>query len=189
MKILSYRKSNFAYIFALAVIIACTGVIAAGQAYTPAKIAVINSGAFMDPKAGITRLVKAMTDLNTEFKPKQDELNRLTAQADTLAKDITTTANVADPKTIAQKQDQLEQLKLDIKRKGEDAQESFNRKVKTLTEPIQTDVGNALEAYAKKRGIDIIFDMSQNPNVFVFNNAVDITAAFIAEYNAKPVTP
>jgi len=86
------------------------------------------------------------------------------------------------------KVDQLEQLKKDIQRKGEDAQTNYNRRRQELFAPLQTEVGNALEAFAKARGINVIIDAASVPLLYA-SESIDITRAFITEFNAKnPVT-
>jgi Skp family chaperone for outer membrane proteins len=50
--------------------------------------------------------------------------------------------------------------------------------------PLQQDIGKALEAFAKARGITVIVDGSQVPFVYAADN-IDITRAFITEFNTK----
>ena len=51
-------------------------------------------------------------------------------------------------------------------------------------QPVQTDILKALEAYAKGRGITVIIDAAQVPILYATPN-MDITAAFIADYNQR----
>jgi outer membrane protein len=148
------------------------------------KMALIYSDAFLDPKAGIGRFTTLMGTLNREFQPRQTELQGLQTRIQTLTKEINDTASVADPKTIQQKRDQLEQAQTDYKRKGEDAQAAYERRRQEIFLPLQQDIGKALEAYAKARGITVIVDGSQVPVVYA-SEALDITKAFIAEFNSK----
>jgi len=148
------------------------------------KMALIYSDAFLDPKAGIGRFTTLMGTLNREFQPRQTELQGLQTKIQTLTKEINDTASVADPKTIQQKRDQLEQAQTDYKRKGEDAQAAYERRRQEIFLPLQQDIGKALEAYAKARGITVIVDGSQVPVVYA-SEALDITKAFIAEFNSK----
>ncbi|PYS68312.1 MAG: hypothetical protein DMF69_20570 [Acidobacteria bacterium] len=148
------------------------------------KMALIYSDAFLDPKAGIARFTTLMGTLNREFQPRQTELQNLQTKISTLTKEISDTASVADPKTIAQKRDQLEQAQTDFKRKGEDAQAAYERRRQEIFQPLQQDIGKALETYAKARGITVIVDGSQVPVVYAAES-LDITRAFIAEFNSK----
>jgi outer membrane protein len=148
------------------------------------KMALIYSDAFLDPKAGINRFTALMGTLNREFQPRQTELQSLQTKIQTLTKEINDTASVADPKTIQTKRDQLEQAQTDYKRKGEDAQAAYERRRQEIFMPLQQDIGKALEAYAKARGITVIVDGSQVPVVYAAES-LDITKAFIAEFNSK----
>jgi Skp family chaperone for outer membrane proteins len=148
------------------------------------KIALIYSDAFLDAKTGINRFTTLITNLNREFQPRQTELQTLQGKIQALTDDITKTAAVADPKTIALKQEQLDQLKKDFQRKGEDAQAAYNKKRTEIFSPLQEDIGKALEAYAKAHNINVIIDGSQVPLVYAAD-ALDITRAFINEFNSK----
>ena len=148
------------------------------------KMAVIYSDAFLDPKTGIARFNALLNNLNREFQPRQTEINQLQQRAQQLTDDIEKTRAVADPKTIQQKMDQLELLKTDLKRKSEDARTAYDKRRGEIFEPLQVDIGKALEAYAKARGITVIIDGSQVPLVYA-DDKLDITRAFINEYNSK----
>ena len=141
---------------------------------------------FADSTQGIKRLVSAYQQVDGEFKGRRDELQTLKAKYDAIVKSINETQKIADPKTIQAKADEAEALKYDIERKQQDGQKALEKRTKELTEPIFADIGNALRAYAKQRGIDMIFDVSKfTGTVMLINESVDITSAFIGEYNSK----
>ena len=148
------------------------------------KIALIYSDAFLDAKTGINRFTTLITNLNREFQPRQTELQSLQGKIQALTDDIAKTTTVADPKTIALKQEQLDQLKKDYTRKGEDAQAAYNKKRTEMFSPLQDDIGKALEVYAKAHNINVIIDGSQVPLVYAADT-LDITRAFISEFNSK----
>jgi Skp family chaperone for outer membrane proteins len=151
------------------------------------KIAVIYSADFQDPKTGIARFAATINKLNAEFQPVQNELNqtsqRLKALQDEIAKMQQGTV-AATPQQIQAKIDQLDLQKKDYQRKGEDAQSNYQRRRAELLTPLQEDVGKALDAYGKSRGLTMIIDGSQVPLVYAADS-VDITKAFIADYNSK----
>jgi Skp family chaperone for outer membrane proteins len=148
------------------------------------KIALIYSDAFLDAKTGIARFNTLVATLNREFQPRQTALQQLQQKIQALQDDITKTAAVADPKTLQQKQDQLDQMKKDFQRQGEDAQAAYDRRRKELFTPLQDDIGKALEAYAKSHNINVIIDGSQVPLVYAAD-ALDITRSFINDFNSK----
>ena len=147
-------------------------------------MAMIYSDAFLDPKNGIVRYNSLLTTLNREFQPRQAELQGLQTRIQTLAKEIEDTQAVAAPDAIRQKRDQLAQLNTEFKRKGEDAQAAYEKRRQEIFMPLQMDIGKALEAFAKARGITVIVDGSQVPMIYAADS-IDITRAFIAEFNSK----
>src|SRR5258708_2792081 len=115
------------------------------------KIAMIYSEAFLDPKAGIARFNVLLSNLNREFQPRQTEITQLTTRAQQLNDDIEKTRAVADPKTLQQKMDQLDQLKKDLQRKGEDAQAAYNKRRGEIFQPLQDDIGKIGRASCRER--------------------------------------
>jgi Skp family chaperone for outer membrane proteins len=148
------------------------------------KMAMIYSDMFLDPKNGIARYNSLLTTLNREFEPRRNELQALQTRIQTLTKEIDDTQNVADPNAIRVKRDQLTQLNTDFKRKGEDAEAAYAKRRQEIFLPLQTDIGKALEVFAKARGITVIVDGSQVPVVYAADS-IDITRAFIADFNSK----
>jgi Skp family chaperone for outer membrane proteins len=156
----------------------------ANVAVPDSKLAMIYSDAFLDPKTGIARFNSLLTTLNREFQPRQTELQSLQQKINTLSKEIDDTQNVAAPDSIRQKRDQLAQMNTDFKRKGEDAEAAYNKRRGEIFLPLQQDIGKALEVFAKARGITVIVDGSQVPVVYAADS-IDITRAFIADFNSK----
>lgn len=160
-----------------------------------AKVALIDTGAFADPKAGITKFLNAYKALDSEFKPARDELVGLNTRIDTLKKEIDqlqTRANTSPPDvnaivvSINQKTDEVTRLQTDFKRKQEDGQSRIARREREVTDPIWKEVGDAILVYGKTKNIDILIDLSKLAGaVLMLNETVDITDAFIKEFNAK----
>lgn len=150
------------------------------------KIAVIDTGIFFDQKQGIARFNILMTTLNREFQPRQTELDgmrtRITQLTDEIQKQQGT--GVVDQKSLQAKADQLDQLKKDYQRKGEDATTLYNKRRQEIFGPLQEDIGKQIEAFARQRGITIIIDAAQVPVLYAADS-IDITRAFIQEYNSK----
>ncbi|HEX8097937.1 MAG TPA: OmpH family outer membrane protein [Pyrinomonadaceae bacterium] len=157
---------------------------AGGADVATGKIAVIYTDAFLDQKNGIARFNNLLATLNREFQPRQTELQGMQTKIQQLTDEINKTAGVATPQSIQAKQEQLDQLKKDFQRKGEDAQAAYNKRRQEIFGPLQEDIGKNLEAYAKARGITVIIDGSQVPVLYAADS-IDITGAFIREYNSK----
>lgn len=165
---------------------------AASNAPVPdTKIAFIDTGAFGADQGGITRYVAAVKSLEREFKPRQDELNGMQNRIKALADEIGKLSGnaVVDPKTIQAKQEEGERLQRDLKYKKEQADADFAKRYQDVVSPISTDIGKALDTFAQQRGLTMILDISKlAPAILTVNPAMDVTAAFIAEYNSKPQT-
>jgi outer membrane protein len=152
----------------------------------PTKVAVIDTDMFSDEKAGIKRLLAAFQQLDARFKPQRDEIAGMITRYEALAKEVNSPAPGVTQQQLAAKAEQAQTLQTDIKRKQEDARVAYTKQAQTITQPVQQAIYNALEAFAKARGIDILLDASKSrDSMLVLNNAVNITTAFIADYNAK----
>jgi len=157
------------------------------------KMALINSDSFLDQKTGIAKFNSLLTKLNGEFQKVKDDINGMQTRAQALETEITKLREAPagtpiDQRSLQATIDQLDQLKKDIQRKGEDAQANYNRRRQELFTPLQDEIGKALEAFAKARGINVIIDAAQVPLLYAADS-IDITRAFIAEFNSKnPVT-
>ena len=172
---------------------------AAPQAAAPtvalpvSKMAVIYTDLFLDQKTGIAKFSSVLTKLNGEFQAVRNELTQMQTRGQQLEDEINKlqTAPAGTPidqRALQTKVDQLEQLKKDIQRKSEDAQANYNRRRNELFTPLQDEIAKALEAFAKARGINVIVDAASVPLLYAADS-IDITRAFIAEFNAKnPVT-
>lgn len=152
------------------------------------KVAVIFSAAFQDQKQGIAKFAVLVNKLNSEFQKTQDDLTQTAKTIQALQDEIKKlqgSAAPVDPKTVQAKVDQLDQMKKDYQRRGEDGQAAYQRRRQEVFAPLQEDVGKALDAYAKARGITLIMDASQLEGILFASETIDITRAFIAEYNSK----
>lgn len=147
------------------------------------KIALIFSDFFQDPKTGIARINATMSALNREFQPRQTELNQMMQKVQQLQDEITK-GQQGDPKALQAKMDQLDQLKKDYQRKGEDATAAYNKRKQAIFAPVQEDISKALETYARAHGIAVLIDGSAVPLAYAAD-AIDVTRAFINDYNGK----
>ncbi len=170
-----------------------TGAPQATVALPISKLAVIYTDEFMDPKNGILKFTSVLNKLNGEFTPAKNDLTAMQNRAQALEAEITKLRDAPagtpiDQPSIQAKIDQLEQLKKDIQRKAEDAQNAYNKRRDDLFRPLQVEIGTALEAFAKARGINVVIDGVQVPLLY-FAESTNITRAFITEFNSKnPVT-
>jgi Skp family chaperone for outer membrane proteins len=155
------------------------------------KVAVIFSEEFQDPKTGIARFNATLNKLNGEFADRQKKLDDMAQKIRQLPDEITNLQQQAAkgtpiaPQTIQAKIDQLDQLKKQAQRETEDAQAAYQKRRADLFGPLQDEVGKALDAFAKARGITMVLDGSQVQGILYAADSLDITKAFISDYNAK----
>ena len=153
-----------------------------------AKIAFVNTQAFGDEKAGITRYVAALKNLQREFQPRQTELQTMDTRLKAIADEISKTRSVADPKALQTKQEEGERLQRELEFKKKEYEAAAAKRADEVIGPLNIDIVKALEVFAKARGITMILDVSKEvifTSVLTLDPAMDVTAAFIVEYNSK----
>src|SRR6185369_1348827 len=88
-------------------------------AATPTTVAIIDSAAFSDEKAGIARVMVAMQQLETKYLPLRNELRGMRDRLTTMRSDIQKKRLVQEPSLTAKQTDDADRLELEIKRKAE----------------------------------------------------------------------
>jgi len=152
------------------------------------KIAVIDTGAFRDEKAGIKRYVNAVKIVQGEFQARNAELSNLQSRMTAISNEITKLSGtpVVGQQTIQSKQDEGVRLEREYKYKKEQLDADIDKRYTEIVSPISNDIGNALVEYANQHGLTMILDISKLlPAVLAVSPATDVTQAFIADYNSK----
>jgi Skp family chaperone for outer membrane proteins len=160
----------------------------ANAAVPVTKIALVDTRMFGEEKVGITRYLNAVKTVQREFQPITAELNNLQSRIKAIADEITKLSgnSVVAPQTIQTKRAEGERLQRELKYKKEQADADFEKRYNELVRPISTEIGKGLDQYAFQHGLTMILDISKlEPAVLTLNPAMDITQAFIAEYNSK----
>ena len=148
----------------------------------PTTVAIIDSSAFSDEKAGIARVMVAMQQIEAKFLPLRNELRGMRDRLSTMRSDIQKKRQVQDASMTARQTEEADRLELDIKRKAEDAQSSYQKESLAVLDPLQKDIGTSLTAYAQSKGITLLIDANRVPIVYAASQ-LDITKDFIADYN------
>lgn len=157
---------------------------AAQQAIAP-KIAIIDTEAFGDSKTGVKKLLNAFSQVEARLKPLRDEIVSMQTRYNTLATEIQN-AQKTNASISPDKIDQARQLESDIKRRQEDGQKAYERYSKQIVAPLNIEIGKAVEVYSRQKGYDIVLDLAKFAgSMMVLNKGLDITDAFIVDYNAK----
>ena len=151
-------------------------------AAAPTTVAIIDSSAFSDEKAGIARVMVAMQQIETKFTPLRNELRGMRDRLSTMRSDIQKKRQVQDASLTAKQTEDADRLEVDIKRKAEDAQSNYQKETLAALDPLQKDIGTALTSYAQSKGITLLIDANRVPIVYAAAQ-LDITKDFIADYN------
>lgn len=161
-------------------------------AVVPVKIAVIDTEEFANPTTGIKKLLNGFNQVEARLKPLRDEIVGLQNRYTTLATEIQN-AQKAGTNIAQAKIDEAQQLESDIKRRQEDGQKAYQRYSQQIVQPLNIEVARAVEVYARSKGYDMVLDLAKfNGSMMVLNPGIDVTKAFMADYNAKnpaAVTP
>jgi len=162
-------------------------------AAAPANVAIIDSSMFSDPKNGIARVMAAVQQIDAKFQPLRTEIRTMRDRLTTMRSDLQKKQAIQDSATTAKQADEADQLEVQIKRKQEDAQASYQRETGAILDPLQKDIGDALTAYAQSHGVTLLIDANRVPILYAASN-LDITQDFINEYNrthpaGAPIAP
>jgi Skp family chaperone for outer membrane proteins len=161
----------------------------AGNTPVPeSRIALIDTGMFGDEKNGIFRYVDAAKTVELEFRPRTNELQNLENILNGLAAEITKLrqATVVDQKTIAAKQAEGEHLQQEYTTKKTRLDEDVSKRYQQVISPISSQIGAAMDLFARQRGITMTLDISKLlPAILTAVPAMDLTQAFIDDFNRK----
>jgi Skp family chaperone for outer membrane proteins len=149
------------------------------------KIALLNSDEFGDEKTGVFRLVAAMKRVEKEFEAKKVELQTLQTQIEKATADLAKVGPMQSAQINQQQQDKIDQMKKEFQRKGEDGQASFEKRRAEVLGPVIDEIGKALDVYAKAHGLTLILDVTKVQGIVSASDSLDITKAFITEFNSK----
>ncbi len=149
------------------------------------KIGIINSLYFQEQ---IGEMKAKVESLNRQFEPRMKEIQGLRDRITALETTINTQrkSGALQATREAEMIEQLEQMKRDYKRRGEDLQAEGNRVSEQSIAPINAKVSRFLQEYAQKRGIILLINVAneaQARTVVWFDQRADVTQDFIAEYN------
>lgn len=158
----------------------------------PAKIGMIDSGAFGLEKEGITRYVTAVKQLGTEMKPLENELVAMQQKMQTLADQIAQLQKVPDnarrPQDILDKQDEGQRLQREFEFKKKEYDARIEKRGNELLGPIQADIGKAIQDYAIQKGYTVVLDidkLGRDGALLAMDPKAEITKDFITYFNSK----
>ncbi len=179
-----FRFAAFAFLIAIVFSVSTFA-----QPAAAAKIGFINSEAFYDEKAGVTKLINALKQLEREFAPKNQELTGLNTRLGTISTELQNMQKLppAQFNQVAYntKREEGENLKRKFDYEKTVAENDVAKRRAALIGPISQEIGKAIDEYAQKNGFSVILDPS-NLSVAMIHYAegADSTKDFIAFFNA-----
>src|ERR1700679_751256 len=174
-----------------------------GAAASPAKVGVISVQAAIQSSA---RGKKAAPELQSQFAPRQTELDNLRKQIEDLQTRLRTTSNTLSDEEKARLAREGDQLTRTYQRKQQDSQDDYTEAEREIVDRIGRKMIDVLDKYSKDNGYSVILDTSaQNTPVIYAANTIDVTQDIIKLYDqsypvkssasaarpaaAKPATP
>ena len=163
--------------------LACTLLIAmasAGIGSAQSKVAVVNSQKAILETAEIK---KAQVDLETKFKPRQDQMARLTKELQDIQTQLQSgklNQNGEQELTIQGQRKQRE-----LQRLQDDLQADVDRERNDILQRSGTHMQEVVKKLADEKGLDVVIDTS---NTVFYKASLDLTAEAVAAYDkAYPV--
>ena len=157
------------------------------------RVALIDTGAFTDPKKGITHLVNALSLVDREFEQRHARMlelhNLLLRQPDGsgFVGPIPTDPRPMTRERRKQLKEEAEKMRRSFEWERKELQRAYDKRLEEVRIPISEDILRSLEAFAKARGITMLIDVNNLscPIGCQIESAADIniTGEFIAEYN------
>ena len=152
------------------------------------KLAVINTGIFQEQ---VEEFRAKVDQLNRQFEPRVKDVQSLADKINALETTIKSQSAVLTPARVAEMTENLEGMKREYQRKGEDLQAEAGRARDRAFEPITGKLTKFAEDYTAKRGIIVLVDIGnavQSGTVLWYDPRTDVTQDFVKEYNkANPV--
>jgi outer membrane protein len=139
------------------------------------KIAVVNvQQAMLDSD----ELKKASAALEAKYKPKQDELQKLQTDLESIQQQIN--SGKLNPQAQADLQFDGQKKQRDAQRLSDDLQQEFDRDRQDILAKSAQKMQAVVKKLAEEKGYDVVVDVSQ---MLYFKPALDITPDALAAYN------
>jgi outer membrane protein len=150
-------------------------VTANAQAIAPAKVAIINA---QKAVADTQEIKKAQTTLETKYKPRQDAIQRLQTQLQTIQQQLGV-QNIAPDREAQLRADGVSKQK-ELQRLSEDLQSDVNNERQDILGKAGRQMTDVVKKIAEERGIDVVVDTT---NTIYFKPALEITTEATAAYD------
>jgi outer membrane protein len=127
---------------------------------------------------------QAAAELQSQFAPRQSELDGLRRQIEDIQTRLRTGASTLSDDEKARLSREGDQLSRQFQRKQQDSQDDFNEAQREVVDRIGRKMIDVLDKYSKENGYGVIFDTSaQNTPVVYAANQIDVTQEIIRLYD------
>ena len=152
----------------------------------PAKIALVNFiGAVEETNEG----QKAAVDLQKKYQPKKEKLDALSAEVDTLKKQLQAAPSTMTDDERNRRLKEIDTKDKQLQRDTEDATNAFQTDMNDALQKIAAKVHDVMISYVQKNGYTLLMDYgSQQTSPLIWasqDQNADITEAVIEAYNAQ----
>ena len=191
------RISTIAVGFIFTAIFAVSAFAQAGAQPTVTKIGWIDTGAFADPKDGVTKYNAALNALDKEMAPTVASLTAMQTKLQIVADEIEkfnkagTSAVPVNQSAILAKQEEGQNLQRDLEFEKKKYDAKVQKRSGEVLGPVSNDISKAIQDYAKLKGFAVILDIAALSNanaLLALDASANITKEFIAYYNTRPAT-
>jgi outer membrane protein len=147
----------------------------AATASAQVKVAIVNAQKAL---ADSDELKKASAAVETKYKPRQDELNKLQADLQSIEQQLA--SGKLNQQAAADLQLQGQRKQRDAQRISDDLQADFEKDRQDILGKASQKMQQIIAKLAEEKGVDVIVDASQT---LYFKPALDLTADAVAAYN------
>jgi Skp family chaperone for outer membrane proteins len=149
----------------------------------PAKIALV---AFEQAVLATNEGQRAIQDIQTKYKPKKDQIDTLSAEVDSLKKQLQSAPATLPDAERATRLKSIDTKEKQVTREAEDAQNAYNAELQEAYGKLAPKVSAALKKYVSDNGYTILLDVSsQQSNVMWIGPNIDVTQAVVTAYNTS----
>jgi outer membrane protein len=160
-------------------LVVSTAMLAAASAASAQKVAIINLQRAVLESAEIK---KASTELETKYKPRQQQMEKLQKDLQALQQNLQTNAGKLTPQAEADLTAQGQRKQRELQRLSEDLQADVERERNDILGKSSQRMQAVVKKLAEAKGLDVVVDIS---NTVYFKPDLEITTQSIAAYDKE----
>lgn len=152
----------------------------AGIGATQTKVGIVNLQRAISETA---EMKKAIVDVTTRYKPRQDEIQKLQADLQNIQQQLAGGKLSQGAEQAARSEGQFKERQL--QRKDQDLRDDIDKERNDIVGHASQRMTQVIQKIADERGLDVVIDSS---NTVFFKGSLDITDVAVAAYDkAYPV--